>query len=323
MDKQFYAQIDAYTEKASSITDKYNDIIAKMQGYRNFTNTNEVYAIIFTEIFKDKELANIWLNLLKTDANYTHANTLYSQYPSAENEEKALELYNQREQAVALFKGSIATLLEEKLDNKLSNLKTGAVEQRTETIQKVFTQGQEILRKYGFSLLQSQMLVSKYNSDIKKIAEENPDMNPLDAEDKAYAILTETIKKQLTDKREDFVEEDYYSLSSVVCCMRNLLQSQESLAEEQKHLRFQATKSMIKYNRNTKSSTPRADFYLESLCGSIFYNTDKVNAENYNKIMAYIKEHVKEDLPYNFEGLVSVSKKQPETKKPSADGKQL
>ena len=76
MDKQFYAQIDAYTEKASSITDKYNDIIAKMQGYRNFTNTNEVYAIIFTEIFKDKELANIWLNLLKTDANYTHANTL-------------------------------------------------------------------------------------------------------------------------------------------------------------------------------------------------------------------------------------------------------
>ena len=40
MDKQFYAQIDAYTEKASSITDKYNDIIAKMQGYRNFTNTN-------------------------------------------------------------------------------------------------------------------------------------------------------------------------------------------------------------------------------------------------------------------------------------------
>ena len=300
MDKQFYTQIDSFTNKASALTDKYNDLIKKMQGYRNFTNTNEVYAVLFAEIFNDKELANIWFNLLRTNANYTHADTLYQQYPSEENQQQYIDLYNKREQAITLFKQSTATILEEKLDNKLANLKTGAVEQRTETIQKLFTQGQEILRKYGFTLLQSQMLVSKYNNDIKKIAAENPDIDPLDAEDQAYGILTETIKKHLAESKQPFVEEDYSALSSVVCCMSNLLHSQEALSEEQKHLRFQATKSMIKYNRVTTSQTPRADYYLDALCGSIFYNTAPANLENYTEIMAYVNKHIKADLPYNF-----------------------
>lgn len=272
----------AFFESTESQLGRTRAVAQQAQSYVDHQTQQDVFKIIFKEIFNDEPTYLTWAyfvrdpqeeldELIKEYSHFVQVTKADTSHILAEIEKKVIAANKIRTKGLTVLSRQLGPIVEQRLGEKITRLKNTTIPNRINALNDLETQGENLLITLGFDHGDIVSLLSAQETAREFITKQYPKIKSGELDDKLFDFLQEQLhrigtKKQLTT----YTQDDLIDMASIIEIIKTCEEEKERIAPISSNLgRFAQKRAHVNVSGGS-SETPRSTFYFSEFTNQFY-----------------------------------------------------